>query len=99
MAIVCRNQRYVQLALHAVECLAHRLIGLKAMVLHLEKEVALAEHVLEDSGAPFGLFVLSSHQVLVQFPGKAAGETDQAFSVSRKKFLGDSRLAIKAMQR
>src|SRR5215475_13669192 len=48
--VVGRNERNLQLALHAIERLANRLIRIETVILHLEEEVALAEHVLEGSG-------------------------------------------------
>jgi hypothetical protein len=65
VAVVGSNERDAKLALHLVERLAHGLVGLQAVVLYLEEEVALAEHFLKAPGGLFRLFVLPCHQVLV----------------------------------
>ena len=99
VAVVGRDQRNVKLALHLVERLADRLVGLQAVVLNLEKEVALAEHLLEAAGGLLRLVVLPCHQVLVHLARETAGEADKALGVARKKFFRHARLAIEAMQR
>ena len=72
---------------------ADSLVRREAVVLHLEEEVAFAEHLFEHAGGALGLVVLPCHQVLIHLAGEAAGEADQAFRVPREKFFGDARLA------
>ena len=71
----------------------------KALVLNLEKEISPSEDVVVcPCCLPSGR-VLHCHEVLAEFSGQAARQSDQSPCMISQEFLADARLVIHAMQR
>ena len=85
--VVCRHQRNAQVLLQPEHGLGHRLVGPQPMVLDLQKEVPLAEHLLKLAADPLGPVVLPSHQELAHLPCQTSRKPNQPLAVLRQKLL------------
>ena len=88
-----------QLLLHLEDGFADGFVGSEAVVLNLEEEVSLAEHLFELAGGSLGLVVFAGHEVLVDLSGEASGEGDEALGVPGEEVFRDAGLAIEAVER
>ncbi len=95
VAVVGGDDGDIEFALHLEDGFADGLIGLEAVVLDLEEEVALAEHLLELASGALGFVVLPCHQVLVDLACQAAGEANETFGVAGEEFFRDPGFAVK----
>ena len=99
MRVVGGDERDVQIFFEAEHGFGDLAVGREAVVLNFEEVVPSPEEIFVEAGADFGRFVVAGHDVLRDFAGEAARETDEAFGVFGEKFFADARLAIEAVQR
>ncbi len=77
----------------------HDLVLIQAVILNLEEEILLAEHVGVAVRQPLGFLVAIGHDRLVDVAAQAGRHRDQALGMLRQQILVDARLVVEAFEK
>ncbi len=97
--IVGGNERNARLLRQPQQFRNHDLVLIQAVILNLEKEVLLSEHVGVAVGQTLGFLIAIGHDGLVDVAAQAGRHRDQALGVPGQQILVDPGFVVKAFEK